>query len=233
MTVKICIMSEGKPEEILNILKSIHVQKHINMDIFVFRDIFKLLCYCRKNKVSMVILNEEIGCSIDSYDLAYSIKSIDSDIMPVVISREKRISEKAGHVELFGYMAPESINFVLPDLIEYAERRIGINRNVLFCYFWNGKERRVDLDKILYFCSNHRIIEFKDLENNIGAFYRRLDEVEAALLGIGHFVRVGKSYLVNKNHILSMENKELILSNGEKIPVSKAYRKNMEEKVKI
>ena len=151
MTVKICIMSEGKPEEILNILKNIHVQKHINMDIFVFIDIFKLLCYCRKNKVSMVILNEEIGCSIDSYDLAYSIKSIDSDIMPVVISREKRISEKAGHVELFGYMAPESINFVLPDLIEYAERRIGINRNVLFCYFWNGEERRVDLDKILYF----------------------------------------------------------------------------------
>lgn len=224
------IACKSRPEELLKILERIHNTKQINMEINLYSDVLKIFSHCYKEKVDMVILADQINAQIDNFDMAYHLKALNEHIMPVIIGEELPgdcIDKRAGHAELFEYIPPEAVQFVLPDVIRYANRRVGEKENIRLSYRWKSEDYEVDLDRILYFYSEHRIIRYVDAGGTQGAFYQKLDAVEDALRETGAFIRVSKSFLVNKKYILFVNSKEVVMLNNARISVTRAYRVNI------
>lgn len=226
------IACKSRPEELLKILERIHNTKQINMEINLYSDALKLFSHCYKEKVDMVILADQINAKIDNFDMAYHLKALNEHIMPVIIGEELPddcIDKRAGHSELFEYIQPEAVQFVLPDVIRYANRRAGEKENIRLSYRWKNEDYEVDLDRIIYFYSEHRIIKYVDAGGMQGVFYQKLDVVEDALRETGAFIRVSKSFLVNKRYILSTTSKEVVMMNNTHISVTRAYRANIKD----
>ncbi len=226
------IACKRRPEELLKILERIHNTKQINMEINLYSDALKLFSHCYKEKIDMVILADQINAKIDNFDMAYHLKALNEHIMPVIIGEELPdgcIDKKAGHAELFEYIQPEAVQFVLPDAIRYANRRAREKENIRLSYRWKNEDYEVDLDRILYFYSEHRIIKYVDAGGMQGVFYQKLDVVEDALRETGAFIRLSKSFLVNKRYILSATSKEVVMMNNTRISVTRAYRANIKD----
>ena len=226
------IACKSKPEEILKTLERIHNAKQINMEINLYSDTFKLFSHCYKEKVDVVIFADQINQRVDNFDMAYHLKALNEHIMPVIIGEELPdgcIDKRAGHAELFEYIQAEAVQFVLPDVIRYANRRAGEKENIRLSYRWKNEDYEVNLDSIIYFYSEHRIIKYVDAGGMQGVFYQKLDVVEDALRETGVFIRVSKSFLVNKRYILSTTSKEVVMMNNTHISVTRAYRANIKD----
>ncbi len=90
-----------------------------------------------------------------------------------------------------------------------------------------GNGYTLPLRKVRYFESNARkitaVMEHEELQ-----FYMKLDELELLIRGI-HFIRCHQRYLVNSGIIAGMEGHTLILDNGQGLPVSKRYYKEVKK----
>lgn len=224
------IVCRRRPDELLQILEKIHSKKQINMEINLYADTFKLFTHCYKEKVDMVLLVDQISAKVDKYDMAYYLKAANEHIMPVIIEDDildNSIDKKAGRSELFECIPHVALRFVLPDLIEYANKRAGEKDNILLSYRWKAEDYEVALDKILYFYSEHRVIKYVTADGSRGMFYQKLDVVEEALREVGVFVRVSKSFLLNRQYILSATKNEVVMIDNTRVSVSRAYRTNI------
>lgn len=92
-------------------------------------------------------------------------------------------------------------------------------------WFFNRRIIVLDIEDIYYFESYQRMIKVCTYSRK----YRintTISKEADALEGSG-FVRVHHGYLVQKSHIRSMEQCQVILKNGERVPVSKRYKKEL------
>ena len=225
----IYILNDENTNKVLSLLKSVHCVRGIEQDIYIFQEVNELLEESVRNTVHVVICSERVG-KYSGYDLAYRLRMINKNILPIIIRQDMMIDEKAGQSELFGCISMDKIEDMLPDLIEYSAKRVQQQeKNFVLSYFWNGEERQVEVDSIIYFCSNHRVVEYKGIEGSKGVFYQKLDVVEKLLKENKiNFIRIGKSFLVNSKHIVEKNEQELLLVNGEKIIIPRRYVKKIE-----
>lgn len=233
MTISI-LRNQENTDIILRILEKVHKEKNVNMKIYLCDTVRSFMINCRVKNTNLAIFNERIkGEECNGYDLAYHIRMMNNKAMPVMIADNNKIDIRAGESELFGYLTPENLETQLTDLIIYAFRRLYKECfEPLLCYQWNGAEREVNLNKVFYFCSDHRVVEFKGMDGADGIFYQRLDEVESALQDWqtkDMFVRISKSYLVNKKYILKNEGVRITMINGDRIEIPRRNRKKLEK----
>ncbi len=90
-----------------------------------------------------------------------------------------------------------------------------------------GAVRNIPLEEILYFLDSQRIVEVH-YGDDIFEFYTTLDKLENQLYGKS-FARVHRRYIVNTDRIASAKSTELVLDNGESIPVASRYSKTLKE----
>ncbi|GEM_PF-5364317 len=90
---------------------------------------------------------------------------------------------------------------------------------------------RIPVKEILYCCSSAK----KTLvvtERNICQVYKKLDEVQKQLEQSNKiFIRCHKSYLVNLSHVRRVSARQILLNNGEILPVSSSRKKQMDEQL--
>lgn len=97
-----------------------------------------------------------------------------------------------------------------------------------FLIIKNKEVIRIFYDEILYAESIARKIHIHCHEENV-EYYEKMDELTKKMGS--HFVRCHKSYLVNMKYIKSVDNKEITLLNGMKIPVSRTKATETKERV--
>ncbi len=83
-------------------------------------------------------------------------------------------------------------------------------------------EWTLDLNKVLYLVAMDKYVSIVTADGSRQMIRQTLSRLEEALQGQG-FIRTHKSYLVNSRCIYKLENRQVILENGEEIPVSR-YR---------
>ena len=89
---------------------------------------------------------------------------------------------------------------------------------------FNGIYKQINLKEVLYFESQHRIINIYFIDGECFHFYKKLDEVSNEIQSIyPFFIRINKSYLVNFNYSESF-NKENVKINSQIIKVSSKYK---------
>lgn len=92
-----------------------------------------------------------------------------------------------------------------------------------------GENRNIPVDSILYFEIVKRIIEVH-YDDEIFEFYSTIGKLENLLFDKG-FMRVHRAFLVALDHVASVKSSELILDNGDVIPVGRTYAKDVKERI--
>jgi len=92
-----------------------------------------------------------------------------------------------------------------------------------------GVHKNIAVQDILYFSVLNRITTVcyrKGKEIETFEFYSSLSKIEEFLYG-KNFIRIHGSYLVGKNYIQEIHKKEVVMINGEVLPIGRTYRSNL------
>lgn len=210
---------------ITEILREIHATNYIGFKIIICTSAKELLIQAVQMQIDIAVVDEYMKDSdIDGYDTAYRLKIITPKTLPIIIANGDKIDIKAGWSELFGFINMTQIEESLQQLILYAIKRLP-HADKTICYRFKGALREEKLKNIIYFCSSHRIIEYKCIDRAGGEFYQKLDTLEEILRGEGaEWWRINKSFLVNPQYVADSKRNEIELYNGEKLTVSRKYK---------
>lgn len=203
------------------------------------------------------LLAEQIACVIDSfktgeellkeleYEEGYDLIYLDielEEVNGVAVGRYIRekmyddftqiafVSAKTSYaMELFQVrpitflvkpLKPDEVAGVLKKTLELQGRQTGI-----FSYKISKSENKVPYKDIMYFSSDAKKIIIHKM-NSEDYFYGKLSDLR---LPSADFIQIHKSFIVNKQFVTRFKFDSIILSNGEELPISRAYRKNVRE----
>ena len=95
----------------------------------------------------------------------------------------------------------------------------------VFKYKKKHENYKIDIKDILYFESMNREIKMITTKGE-EKFYGKLEEIIIQLAKY-QFIRIHKSYIVNYDQIMRFKYEEIILSNGQHLPISQSRRKEI------
>jgi len=173
---------------------------------------------CSGTKYDVVFL-DIVMPGIDGISLARELREIDDDMIIVFITGKIEFMQTGYEVKAFRYLLKDQISSGLKRVWNDIEAELAAKKDDYFVYEFNQETRRFRHAEILYFESALRLVTIHT-KNTTDKFYGKLDEIEKKS---PLFVRIHKSFLVNKKHIRSLAADTVILSSGEVLPVSRKY----------
>jgi len=155
-------------------------------------------------------------------DLAMVLQSMSIPFIFVTSHADKQSIDFAKRTRPLGYLIKPFTQDDLYACIEVAlGHQIGRPANNLFLPMGKNK-KRVGMQEIYYVQANGNYVELK-IGNQRVALRKNLKEFESKLPAGHPFVRVHKSFLVNRFHISSYAQIELKLTDGSHIPIGRTY----------
>ena len=190
-----------------------------DLDMDVYTDPNLLFETIRGGKEYDVIFLDIIMPGIDGISLARELREINDDMIIVFITSKIEFMQIGYEVKAFRYLLKDQISSGLKRVWNDIEAELTEKKDEYFIYEFNQQSRSCRYREILYFESGLRLVTIHT-KNSTDKFYGKLDDIETKSL---LFVRIHKSFLVNKKYIRSISADTVILSNGETLPVSRKY----------
>lgn len=178
-----------------------------------------VVCVKDSNLREMIQKKEELEVFFidDVDDIAFS--EFDLIIMDISLCSGKLDIAKM-HSDKTVFVISQINEETLDELIDLY--RIGEHP---FKYKFSGKEYIADLDDIVYFESNHRLVRGYNEAGRFIKFYGKLDDVQKRVDDFVFFLRVNKSCLVNYNHC-RINDYSVTVANRQ-LQVSRTYQKSL------
>lgn len=156
---------------------------------------------------------------LDGLQAAQIFRQKSSDQILIFISSSREYVWSAYDVEAFHYLLKPIDDRKLESVLLRAVRKTRKQPRRYLLIRRERQQEKLFLDNIRYFEIRGRMI---DVHENGGCFtyYERIRLLEERLKGHGFF-RCHKSFLVNLNYIDSYNRQELLLDDGERIPIAK------------
>ena len=191
--------------------------------VYEFESGESFLSIFEKGKFDIIILDVEMP-GINGLETAEKIRESDK---AVILSFLTNYSEFA----IQGYEA-NAIRYILktqPDYL-YMQQLQSIfdeykQTHKTYAYSNQNMSFRYKLIDILYFEIFSRQILLHTTERNV-EYYGSLSDIYEELKGF-NFIKPGKSYVVNLEHIKTIDKNFLIMSNGDKILIGRTYKKDV------
>lgn len=163
---------------------------------------------------------------IDGVSLARELREFDEDMLIVFITSKIEYMQTGYEVRAFRYLLKDQIDEGLPKIWNDIIKELLNRQDAYFSYEFERKVYRLPIRDILYFESNLRriVVHTKASENAV--LYGKLDDLSVKY---SSFIRVHKSYLINRRYIRMISAGTVVLSNGEVLPVSRKYAALLEE----
>ena len=162
---------------------------------------------------------------IDGISLARELRELDEDMLIVFITSKIEFMQTGYEVKAFRYLLKDQIDTGLPKIWKDIEKELLDRADTYFTYEFERKTYRYTCRDILYLESNLRRI-ILHTNRDTAALYGKLDDLA---IKYPMFVRIHKSFLVNRRHIRSISAGMVVLSNGDVLPISRKYADSLEE----
>lgn len=160
---------------------------------------------------------------MDGMGMARQIRGMEQIKQPVIIfvtGYEKYVYD-AFDVDAFQYLVKPVNEQKFAEVFSRAQDKVlseAEQKKKTLIIQYAGVNKAIPLDNIYYMESQkHKIVLYtKDGELE---YYAKIGELEEELQG--HFCRIHKGYLVNLSYVEEYSRTEIILTNGDKLPLSK------------
>lgn len=163
---------------------------------------------------------------IDGISLARALRELDEDMLIVFITSKIEYMQTGYEVRAFRYLLKDQIDEGLPKIWNDIIKELLDRQDAYFSYEFERKTYRLPIRDILYFESNLRRIVVHTKASENATLYGKLDDLSVKY---SSFIRVHKSYLINRRYIRMISAGTVVLSNGEVLPVSRRYAALLEE----
>ena len=163
------------------------------------------------------------GSGMDGIGLARQIREREQGRQPVIIfvtGHEKYVYD-AFDVDAFQYLVKPVDEQKFAEIFRRAQDKIlseAEQRKKILVIRHGGASKVIPLDNIYYMESQgHKIVLYT--KDGKMEYYARIGELEEELRG--HFCRIHKGYLVNLACVDEYSKTEILLTNGDRLPLSK------------
>lgn len=180
-------------------------------------------------EVDLLFLDVEMGKE-NGLDAAKKIRTVNRNLLIVFVTGYTDYVFDGYQVNALDYLikpvSPEKLKEVLlraKELLTPPADRFFVLKNADGAY-------RLPWDEILYFCSDRRYIHLVTAVKTY-TFYGKLNDIEKQVRN--NFVRIHQRYLVNSDNVTFVGSDFVTVDNPacEKLPVSRAYKKEACEKL--
>ena len=189
--------------------------------VYRFTDEEKLLDFFEGSDVNLdvICLDAEKSTNTGFY-AAEQIRKVDVKVNIIFITSDLNGLPLGYKFNAFDYLIkPVKLNEfreTINRLFYYKQ-----NSNSFFYIKINGNIERYSEDTIVCFASTARKVTMYTTDDSVD-FYAKLDEVMEQL-DKANFLRIHQSYIVNRQYVVRIEKKQLLLDNEDLLPISKKY----------
>jgi len=208
------------------------VQSTINyiLSVDVFNDGQELIKYLNDgNRFDIIYLDIEMK-NIGGIEVRKTIRETlkDEHTKIVFVSAHKSYSFDLHKVRAMDFLikpiSQENITESINTAISLLKKP-----NKYFTYVKENKQEKIPVNNIICFESCGRQVKIVAAYGN-DYFYGKLSDL-IVKLDNDMFYAVHKSYIINYNRIKESTYEELLMSNGDKIPISQSHRKEVRKKL--
>ncbi|MGN0290950.1 MAG: GHKL domain-containing protein [Lachnospiraceae bacterium] len=176
-------------------------------------------------KFDFLMLDIEMQ-QMDGIETAQKVREQDYNVVLIFVSAHDSHCKRAIGVQPFAFLDKPLDTKELLEVFQKALQRQSRDKRS-YRFQWNKVFYQVDLQEILYFSSEKRVIKvvMKDKEYR---FYGILDQVEQEIQNETEmFLRIHKSWLVNAGYIREYHYEKVVLEGGEELTISKRNRETV------
>ncbi len=221
INIAICDDQKYELDIIVSILDewSARTKNYISKEIFL--DGRTLLNYCvmMENQVDIIILDVQMN-PMNGIEVAGKIREMNQQVIIIFVTNYMDSIFEGYKVRAFRYILKENMNRELSTAIEDALKELEDDKKY-FQYSSKGKTMKIFYSNIMYFESRARVIDIHTVRS-VEFFYGKINAIEETLKE--DFLRCHQSYIVNLKYIAGLEGNYLLLTTGEKIPISESRK---------
>lgn len=188
-----------------------------------------------KKRYDIVLLDIELSDKKDENGMLISnmIKDIRSDVIIIFFTGQIGYELELLNFEPFRFLRKPIDDNELIIAVDAAIKRLDHWEDKYFGFKYKGIKININIKEIMFLVSQSPYVIVKCVDEQT-KFRGKIDDIEQELGEISKdFVRISKSYLVNKVFIKEYTTKGVVLNDGEKLPVSRKYKKQFTEKIEI
>lgn len=203
----------------------------IEVDAFTSgRDLYESSAKKRYNIVLLDIeLDENVSETVNGSGMYLStkMKLHYPDLLVIFFTGVLGYERKLLSYEPFRYINKPVLDGTIHQVVSDAVDRLLGRETKYFKFKTLGISINVCIDEIIYFSSQYPNVTIHCIDGDNTDFRESMDSVEKRIQELsGDFVRVSKSFLVNKNYIKSYTSKEVQMKNGDLISLPKKRLKD-------
>lgn len=174
-------------------------------------------------KYDIVFIDIELRDSM-GYDVGISLKALLPETLLIYVSSYSKYTVDLLKAEPFYYLKKPVFPVELYMALDRGVARLRyIKNDYVYTYRSKGVEHIVNLQEVLFFSSEHRIINIHKVDK-ISNYYGRLDKTQKEISEIcNFFLRPNKSFLVNSHRIDDITRTRLVVA-GDEISISDKYK---------
>lgn len=227
--IKVVICDDEK--KILNTLSKKIIQTFLNKDIEI--EIFQTtsptetLEYLKSNVVDVIFLDIDMPI-LSGMDIAEKLLNEEYKGLLIFVTSHDSLVYRSFKYHPFGFIRKSHFDEEIEETVVRIMDEMA-HRDCTFSYKTNEGTYRAKVSDILYFESESNYIIIHLLEHT-HKFRATITQVETELSTNG-FIRVHKGYLVNQQHIEILRKDEIVMSDNTVIPISRANKDVVKEKI--
>ncbi|WEV59092.1 LytTR family DNA-binding domain-containing protein [Bifidobacterium sp. ESL0728] len=208
-------------QKVLDYLNRYQSENSENFTVSVFDDGAKIVEGYRPI-YDILLLDIEMK-QMDGMEAARRIRKVDSSVVIVFITNASQYAINGYEVQALSYLLKPVPYFAFSQEIKRSIETVRRQADDSMLFEAGSQRTRVELKSIVYIESIRHTIIIHTLDGKL-SITSTLKELEAQLDG-HDFFRSNSCYLVNLRHVTGIEDQDCIMSNGERLRISRPRKK--------
>ena len=230
LLVAICDDLQNDRVQIKNYIKEYCIKEDYDIGSIPFENGEALVKYYAAGKASFDLIFLDIYmCGENGISIAKQIRKYDSDCKIIFMTTSAEHALKSFEVSPLNYLLKPISKMIFDSAFEKALKTIDKEKRNILPVRLGSNIRSIYYKDILYIESTAKILTIHTVKNNSLTFPSKLDDIEAQIRDT-RFIRCHKSFLVNMNYILSVENNSFKLIDSIEIPITQRNYASIKDK---
>lgn len=220
MNVAICDDNSIMSGKLESIVKECFQFKNSSYSVYIFMSGEELLQQLKQNVIFQIYLLDIELKDASGLEVAKKIRQNDLNAIIIFVTSHSELMQEAFEVLAFNYIVKPFDKWSTKRIILKAIDHVNMKKR-FFAYNVGKQNYTENLDRILYFENKGRKVIIHTLVEMItcyGTMKTVLDQVELQM-----FVQIHKSYIINMEYLKTIDGEIVVLTGGEKLPISKKY----------
>lgn len=224
MKFALCDDEQTFINELRNNISEIEIEND-NFEIKEYTSGEALLGDFHKGSFDVIILDIEMG-EMNGLQTARKIRDIDSSVILVFLTSYESFVYSGYEVKAFRYILKTQPKSIRLEQLQATVNECYMNNHTIIVPYKNSS-CRLALKSIMFIEVLGREVSVHT-NNEVISFSGKLIDYEKMLIS-NRFIKTNKSFLVNALNISWIDKLYVIMKNGEKVPVSRKYREQVEK----